>query len=61
MTTPTNQTDSEGRQHGVWMSYHENGVLWWKLRFLHDKLHKLSETYRSDGTPYFKRYYLTIK
>ena len=61
MIAQVNQYDSEGRPHGIWEDHWGNGSLWWKLRFLHDKLHKLSETYYPDGTVYFKRYFLTIK
>ena len=61
MITPTNQTDSEGRPHGVWESYRLLFHPWWRKNYLHGKAHGLCVNYRSDDTPYSKTYFLNIK
>jgi len=50
MTALINQTDPEGRSHGVWEKYNEDGTLRWRYNYLHGELHGVCVNYRSDGT-----------
>jgi antitoxin component YwqK of YwqJK toxin-antitoxin module len=61
MKKPINQRDSEGRKHGVWEDYYINGRILVREHYMHGKAHRLREWYHTDGTPYFKKYFLTIK
>jgi antitoxin component YwqK of YwqJK toxin-antitoxin module len=61
MITPTNQYDSEGRPHGVWEDYLEDGTLSWREYYRHGKPYGASELYHHADTPYLKRYFLAIK
>jgi antitoxin component YwqK of YwqJK toxin-antitoxin module len=61
MTTPTNQYDSEGRPHGVWVFNWPNGTPWWRGHYLHGKPYGGWEWYYTDGTVEGKKYYITIK
>jgi antitoxin component YwqK of YwqJK toxin-antitoxin module len=45
-----NQHDAEGRPHGVWEDYWNNGTLMWREHCHHGTLHGVCEDYRPDGT-----------
>jgi antitoxin component YwqK of YwqJK toxin-antitoxin module len=61
MTALINQHDSQGRLHGVWEGYRENGTVGYRHHFQHGKRYGLSEYFFSYGTPFNKKYYLRIK
>jgi antitoxin component YwqK of YwqJK toxin-antitoxin module len=50
MTALINQTDPEGRSHGVWEDYYTDGTLWWRTHYRHGKEHGVREGYCKDGT-----------
>jgi antitoxin component YwqK of YwqJK toxin-antitoxin module len=57
MTEPINQTDSQGRPHGVWDEYWGDGL---KRRgtWLHGVLHGAWKTYNEAGIVTWRRHYL---
>jgi hypothetical protein len=61
MTTPTNQKDPEGRSHGVWEDYLEDGTLWWRGHYRHGEKYSLFEYHNVGKPPQFKEYYINIK
>ena len=51
MKEETNQRDPQGRKHGVWEDYREDGTLWRRYHWHHGKKHGVWEDhYPKDRT-----------
>jgi antitoxin component YwqK of YwqJK toxin-antitoxin module len=50
MEKKLNQHDAEGKRHGLWEDYYEDGTLWQRRHYHHDQMHGLWEIYYRDGT-----------
>ena len=53
-----NLYDSNGKRHGIWESYYENGSLWWRNYYLHGEHHGTWEGYQADGTLKWREHWL---
>jgi antitoxin component YwqK of YwqJK toxin-antitoxin module len=58
MTEPINQRDTQGRRHGVWEDYWEDGTLNRRRHYLHGKLYGFFEYYLENGTLWWRENYL---
>ena len=58
MIEPINQTDSEGRPHGILERYYKEGTLNWRDHYLHGKRHGPSEGYWPNGTLQWREHWL---
>jgi antitoxin component YwqK of YwqJK toxin-antitoxin module len=54
MTPQVNQKDSQGRRHGVWKNYYEDGTLKLKRHYLHGAPHGVWEDYRPNGNLWWR-------
>ena len=56
-----NQKDENGKKHGLWKAYHDNGKLWYKGEYKNGKSHGLWELYHENGKPIGKGEYKNNK
>jgi len=56
-----NQFNKEGKKHGPWEEYRDNGNLWYKANFVNGKGHGVCEIYCDSGNLSHKGTYVNGK
>lgn len=57
MLTEINKTDAQGRQQGLWVSYWNDGKVYWRGHFLNNIPYGFWERYYKNGDIEFKKLY----